>query len=86
MTERIRELEADRDQQQAKIEELENQMTIKESENEACFWRLEALLLHRSSSLSFPKVAQFGGHPEGGKHVIYVVFVFPSVNTMNRSL
>jgi uncharacterized coiled-coil protein SlyX len=87
MAERIRELEAERDQQQAKIEELENQVALKEFENEACFRendthfrRLEALLLHGSSSSSFPEVPESGGHPEGGKHAICVVIVFLSVN------
>jgi hypothetical protein len=61
----------ERDQQRAKIEELETQMTIKESkneahfrENEACFQRLEVLFLHGSSSSSFLEVAQRGGHLE----------------------
>jgi multidrug resistance efflux pump len=88
MVERIRELEAERDQQQAKIGELKNQAAIKESENathfretEAQFQRLEALFLHGSSSSSFPEMAQSGGHPKGGKHAICVIFVFRSVNT-----
>jgi hypothetical protein len=63
-------------------------MTTKDYENEACFrenearfQRLGALLLHGSTSSSFPEVAQCGVHPKGGKHAICVVFVFPSVNT-----
>jgi hypothetical protein len=63
-------------------------MTIKESENEACFWenearfwRLKALFLFGSLSSSFPEVAQRGGHLERGKHIICVAFVFPFVNT-----
>jgi hypothetical protein len=60
-------------------EEYENEARFRE--NEARFQKLEALLLHRSTSSSFHKVAQHGAHPEGGKHAICVVFVFPSVNT-----
>ena len=80
---------ANRDQQRAKIEELTTHMAIKKSENEARFreiearfQRLEALFLHGSSSSSFPEVAQRGGHQEGGKHAICVVFVFLSINTI----
>ena len=83
MAERIRELELERDQQRAKIEELERKKSenaARFQENEARFWRLEALFLHGTSSSSFPKVAHPGGHPEGGTAVIYVVFVFHSAN------
>jgi uncharacterized coiled-coil protein SlyX len=57
MAERIRELEALRDQQRAQIEELTMQMATNEFKNEARFRRLKALLLHGSSSSSIPKVA-----------------------------
>jgi uncharacterized coiled-coil protein SlyX len=57
MAERIRELEALRDQQRAQIEELTMQMATNEFKNEARFRRLEALLLHGSSSSSIPEVA-----------------------------
>ena len=83
MAERIRELELERDQQRAKIEELErkeSENAARFKENEARFRRLEALFLHGTSSSSFPEVAHPGGHPEGGKAVICVAFVFHSAN------
>ncbi|KAE8056077.1 hypothetical protein FH972_012875 [Carpinus fangiana] len=68
MAERIKELEAERDQQRAQIKELTNQMAIEKSENEAYFRRLEDLFLHGSSSPSVPDVAQCRAHPEGGTY------------------
>jgi hypothetical protein len=72
MAEMIRELETERDQQRARIQELEHHMGV----NEARFQRLEAFFLHGSSSSSVPGVAESGGNPEGGKFIICVIFLF----------
>ena len=83
MAERIRELKLERDQQRAKIKELErkeSENATRFQENEARFRRLKALFLDGTSSSSFLKVAHLGGHQDGGKHAICVLFIFPSVN------
>jgi uncharacterized coiled-coil protein SlyX len=75
MVKRITELEAERNQQRAWIEGLITQMATEKFENEACFRRLKALLLHRSSSSSVPEVAQRRAHSKGG-NTKFMLFLF----------
>jgi hypothetical protein len=55
-------------------------MATEKSENEAHFRRLEAMLLHSSSSRSVPKMAQRRTHPEKGNAIFVLHFCFSSVN------
>jgi hypothetical protein len=50
-------------------------MATKKSENEVRFRRLEALLLHESSSSSLHDVTQRRAHPEKG-NAKFVLFLF----------
>jgi Tfp pilus assembly protein FimV len=82
MAERIKELEAKREQHRAQMEEMEKlieeqnaQMAAKDSMVEAHFYKLEAMIFKSMSSRFVPDVTQHMTHPD--KHnAIFVLFLF----------